>query len=165
MSAGLSPSSSDEVAALLAAPDLRSRIGRRDRAVLLLAVQTGLRRPGLTGLRCGYHRWSGARCSMSETRRKVRDTPLRKPPSRAYAIGWAVSGYPSMSSFQLWPVAMNRVPLQYLLNKHLAVARDGCPSLAAANVRLMCSGIPGDGSVAPRCRPFSDRALARPQIG
>jgi integrase/recombinase XerD len=41
-----------EVDALLAAPDTGRWIGRRDHALLLLAVQTGLRVSELTGLRC-----------------------------------------------------------------------------------------------------------------
>lgn len=43
---------SDEVDALLAAPDLGTWSGRRDRALLMLAVQTGLRAAELTALRC-----------------------------------------------------------------------------------------------------------------
>jgi site-specific recombinase XerD len=43
----------DEVDALLAAPDLGRWEGRRDRALLMLAVQTGLRLSELTGLNCG----------------------------------------------------------------------------------------------------------------
>ena len=42
----------DEVEALLRAPDLQTRAGRRDRALLLVAVQTGLRASELLGLRC-----------------------------------------------------------------------------------------------------------------
>lgn len=42
----------EEVQALLAAPDLGSWVGRRDRALMILAVQTGLRLSELTGLRC-----------------------------------------------------------------------------------------------------------------
>ena len=41
-----------EVDALLAAPDLSTWSGRRDRALLMLAVQTGLRAAELTSLRC-----------------------------------------------------------------------------------------------------------------
>jgi integrase len=40
-----------EVDALLAAPDQRPWSGRRDHALILLAVQTGLRLAELTGLR------------------------------------------------------------------------------------------------------------------
>ena len=40
-----------EAAALVAAPDVRTWIGNRDRALLLVAVQTGLRNSELTSLR------------------------------------------------------------------------------------------------------------------
>ena len=43
----------DEMAALLAAPDRSTWAGRRDHALLLLALQTGLRASELVGLRCG----------------------------------------------------------------------------------------------------------------
>ena len=43
----------DEIEALLAAPDLATWYGRRDRALLLLCVQTGLRVSELIGLDCG----------------------------------------------------------------------------------------------------------------
>ena len=69
---------SDEVAALLAAPDA-NRIGRRDQAMLLLAVQTGLRAAELTGLRCeDIILWSMPYVRCQGKGRKVRDTPLRK---------------------------------------------------------------------------------------
>lgn len=42
----------EESKAMLAAPDLSSWVGRRDRAMLLLAVQTGLRVSELIGLQC-----------------------------------------------------------------------------------------------------------------
>ena len=41
-----------EIEALLAAPDASTWIGRRDRTLLLVAAQTGLRASELTGLRC-----------------------------------------------------------------------------------------------------------------
>ena len=43
----------DEIEALLAVPDLATWYGRRDRALLLLCVQTGLRVSELIGLDCG----------------------------------------------------------------------------------------------------------------
>ena len=45
----------DEIKALLAAPDRETWHGRRDRALLLLAVQTGLRVSELTSLRNARH--------------------------------------------------------------------------------------------------------------
>jgi len=128
---------SDEVAALLAAPDLRSRIGRRDRAMLLLAVQTGLRAAELTGLRCEdivLGPASYVRCQGKG--RKVRDTPLRKD-TIAVLRDWLNErkGQPSDIAFPtLAGTALSHDALQYSLNKHLAVARDGCPSLAGKHV-------------------------------
>ena len=68
-----------EVAALLTAPDLNTWGGRRDRALLLLAVQTGLRAAELIGLCCDDIVLGPAayvRCHGKG--RKVRNTPLRK---------------------------------------------------------------------------------------
>src|SRR5439155_15838661 len=44
----------EETAALVAAPDLRTWIGRRDRALLLVAVQTGLRNSEMPSLQRQY---------------------------------------------------------------------------------------------------------------
>jgi site-specific recombinase XerD len=41
-----------EVESVLTAPDLSTWIGRRDRALLMVAIQTGLRMSELTGLKC-----------------------------------------------------------------------------------------------------------------
>jgi integrase/recombinase XerD len=68
-----------EVTALLAAPDLSRWSGRRDRALLLLAAQTGLRAAELVGLRCEDMVLGPAayvRCLGKG--RKLRNTPLRK---------------------------------------------------------------------------------------
>ena len=43
----------DEIQALLAAPDKRTWLGRRDHALLALTIQTGVRVSELTGLRVG----------------------------------------------------------------------------------------------------------------
>ena len=66
-----------EIDALLAAPDLAARLGRRDRAMLAVAVQTGLRASELVGLRrqdviLGV----GAHITCTGKGRKQRSTPL-----------------------------------------------------------------------------------------
>jgi integrase/recombinase XerD len=66
-----------EVDALLAACDLATWTGRRDHALLLLAVQTGLRISELTGLtRTGLHLGAGAHVACHGKGRKDRITPL-----------------------------------------------------------------------------------------
>jgi site-specific recombinase XerD len=68
-----------EVDALLAAPDQRTWSGRRDHALILLAVQTGLRLAELTGLRRqDLHLETGAHVRVIGKGRKERCTPLSK---------------------------------------------------------------------------------------
>jgi len=67
-----------EIEALLAAPDTTTRIGRRDRALLLVAVQTGLRVSELIGLRRqDVTLGAGAHVTCVGKGRKQRSTPLR----------------------------------------------------------------------------------------
>src|SRR3954465_8697055 len=67
----------DEVAAVLAACDQATRTGRRDHAMLLLAVQTGLRISELIGLsRADVHLGTGAHVVCHGKGRKQRATPL-----------------------------------------------------------------------------------------
>ena len=41
----------DEIEALLEVPDMQTRAGRRDHTLILVAVQSGLRASGVSGLR------------------------------------------------------------------------------------------------------------------
>jgi integrase/recombinase XerD len=67
----------DEVQALLQAPDRRSFLRRRDHALLLLAVQTGLRVSELIGLTCQDVMLGTAACVHCLGKgRKQRATPL-----------------------------------------------------------------------------------------
>ena len=69
----------DEVDALLDAPDCRVFLGRRDHALLLLAVQTGLRVSELVSLTCAdVVLGTGAYVSCSGKGLKQRITPLTK---------------------------------------------------------------------------------------
>ena len=68
----------EEGAALIAAPNLDTWIGRRDRVLLLLAVQTGLRNTELTSLRRQDVEFgAGAHVRCFGKGRKMRCTPLR----------------------------------------------------------------------------------------
>lgn len=69
-----------EVDALIAAPDLSRWEGRRDRAMMLLAIQTGLRVSELTGLNCvDLILGVGANVCCEGKGRKQRAVPLTGP--------------------------------------------------------------------------------------
>ena len=123
---------SNEVEALLEAPDTRTRAGRRDRTLLLVAVQTGLRASELTGLRCrDVHLGDGAHVQCLGKGRKQRCTPLRKDAASALRA-WLqeLRGEPDSPVFpNQRGGALSHDGLAYLLAKHLAVARPVCPSL------------------------------------
>ena len=80
--------SRQEVDALLAAPDQRTWSGRRDHALILLAVQTGLRLSELTGLQQqDLHLGTGAHVRVIGKGRKERCTPLSKN-TRTVIAAW-----------------------------------------------------------------------------
>ena len=126
-----------EVDALLAAPDLTIWSGRRDRALLLLAVQTGLRAAELTGLRCeDIVLGAGAHVRCQGKGRKSRCTPLRKDTVRVLR-SWLRErqGQPGEPVFPTTRgTALSHDALQYLLDKHLPTACRHCPSLARKRV-------------------------------
>ena len=121
-----------ETDALLAAPDLKTWSGRRDRAILLLAVQTGLRAAEVIGLRCeNIVLGAGAHVQCLGKGRKTRCTPLRKE-AVLVLRGWLRErqGEPTDPLFPTTRgSALGHDGLEYLLQKHLVVARRHCPSL------------------------------------
>ncbi len=126
-----------EVEALLAAPDPQTRNGRRDRTLLLVAVQTGLRASELTGLRCqDVQLGAGAHVRCHGKGRKERCTPLRKDAAKALRAWLAERrGEPRGPVFpnqRGGPISHDS--LGYLLSKHVATARARCPSLAKKRV-------------------------------
>jgi site-specific recombinase XerD len=126
-----------EVDALLAAPDQRTWSGRRDHALILLAVQTGLRLSELTSLRPDdLHVGTGAHVRVIGKGRKERCTPLSKN-TRVVLAAW-VREPPLVPDQPLFPNArggtLSAHGVQYLLAKHVAVASDACPSLKRKRV-------------------------------
>lgn len=121
-----------EVDALLAAPDQATWGGRRDYILLLTAVQTGLRVSELIGLRCeDIVLGTGAHVRCTGKGRKERSTPLRKEAVAALrtwlrerACGPAEPLFPNARGRGL-----SRDGVEYLLAKHVATARQKCPSL------------------------------------
>ena len=127
----------DEVEALLAAPNTHMRSGRRDRALLLVAVQTGLRASELIHLcRRDVDLGKGAHLRCEGKGRKERCTPLRKD-SAAALRNWLEErgGKPDSPVFPNQRGGfLSHDGLAYLLAKHLKAARTTCPSLARKRV-------------------------------
>jgi site-specific recombinase XerD len=121
-----------EVDALLAAPDQRTWSGRRDHALILLAVQTGLRLSELTGLHQRDLQFGiGAHVRVIGKGRKERCTPLSKN-TRAVLAAWVKEPH-KLPDQPLFPNAsggrLSAHGVQYLLAKHVASAITACPSL------------------------------------
>jgi site-specific recombinase XerD len=124
--------SRQEVDALLAAPDQRTWSGRRDHALILLAVQTGLRLSELTGLRPeDLHVGTGAHVRVVGKGRKERCTPLSKN-TRAVLAAWLREPHRATDQ-PLFPNArggrLSAHGVHYLLAKQVAAAAEVCPSL------------------------------------
>ncbi len=121
-----------ELEALLAAPDPSTWAGRRDRALLLLAAQSGLRASELIGLRCqDIALGVGAHVRCHGKGRKQRCTPLRKDTVAALR-SW-LRERQGQSTDPLFPNArggpLSHDGLEYLLAKHASSAERRCPSL------------------------------------
>jgi integrase/recombinase XerD len=83
----------NEIDALLAAPDTATRLGRRDRVLLLLAVQTGFRLSEITALRVDdLALGTGAHARCHGKGRKERCTPLARATTRALRAWISESG-------------------------------------------------------------------------
>lgn len=126
-----------EVDALLAAPDQRTWSGRRDHALILLAVQTGLRLSELTGLRRhNLHLETGAHVRVMGKGRKERCTPLSKN-TRSVLVAW-LREMPRRTDQPVFPNArgdqLSAHGVHYLLAKQVAVAARTCPSLGNKRV-------------------------------
>lgn len=126
-----------EVDALLAAPDRSTWTGRRDHALLLLAVQSGLRASELIGLRCGDLRLgTGAHVSCRGKGRKERITPLTRGAVAVLRV-WLVerAGRPADPLFPTRTGrALSRDAVEHRLTKYAAAAARTCPSLGTKRI-------------------------------
>ncbi|MGH2944019.1 MAG: tyrosine-type recombinase/integrase [Solirubrobacteraceae bacterium] len=127
----------DEVDALLAAPDRSRWIGRRDHALLTLAIQTGLRVTELTSLRCqDAQLGTGPHVQTRGKGRKQRVTPLT---SQTVAVlkPWLRErdGHPDQP---LFPTsrgrALSRDAIALLVSKHASAANRSCPTLSKKTI-------------------------------
>lgn len=126
-----------EIKALLAAPDSSTWLGRRDHALLLTAIQTGLRVSELTGLK---HRDitldTPAHLRAHGKGRKDRAVTLTRETTKVLRQWLAErQGEPEDPIFptrQGRPLSRDAIEL--LLTKHAAAAARNCPSLKAKNI-------------------------------
>lgn len=126
-----------EMEALLAAPDASTWIGRRDRAILLLALQTGLRVSELINLDCSdVVLGVGAHVRCEGKGRKERSTPLRRDAAKILAA-WLKerSGgddepvFPTIRGDRL-----SRDAVEHIVRKYTVAASKACASLAGKRV-------------------------------
>jgi site-specific recombinase XerD len=121
-----------ETDALIAAPDLDRWEGRRDRALLLLAVQTGLRVSELTGLDCGdLTIGAGASVRCTGKGRKHRAVPLLAATEAVLKV-WLGERAGNRDE-PLFPTRTGRRlssdAVQRLVRKHATAAAQHCPSI------------------------------------
>jgi integrase len=126
-----------ELEALLAAPDRKTRLGRRDHTLLLVAIQTGLRASELLNLRGdqivpGKH--AHLRCTGKG--RKERCVPLTRQTMDALRAWLDLRGggpldlvFPSSRN-----AALSLDALEKIVAKHAAKAAATCPSLGEKRV-------------------------------
>jgi len=126
-----------EIDALLAAPDRCTPTGRRDHALLSLAVQAGLRASELSSLRCqDLNLDTGAWIKCQGKGRKERCTPLTRTTVQVLRVWLRELGedptsplFPSRTGGHL-----TRNGVWRLVAKHATTARAQCPSLADKNI-------------------------------
>ncbi|WP_239312684.1 tyrosine-type recombinase/integrase [Frankia sp. Cj3] len=126
-----------EITALLDAPDPTTWTGRRDRALLMLACQTGLRASELIGLTIGdLHLGTGAHVSCLGKGRKQRITPLT-PATVTVVRGW-LTERAGQSHDPLFPTRrgtpLSRDGLERRLATHVATATQSCPTLRGKKI-------------------------------
>ncbi len=127
----------EEIDALLAVPNPSTWLGRRDRTLLLVGVQTGLRVSELIGLNCqDVMLGTGAHVRCLGKGRKQRCTPLRPETARA-VDAWLRErhGLPDDPVFpSIRGGRLSRDAIERLITKYTHRAEPTCPSLKRKNV-------------------------------
>ena len=126
-----------EIDALLAAPDRARWPGRRDHALLTLAIQTGLRASELTALRTAdLSLTRGAHLRIRGKRRKERVTPLTSHTVAVLHAWLDERGAAPTDPVFPGPAGrpLGRDAVRKLVAKHAYVAAGRCPSLATKRV-------------------------------
>lgn len=126
-----------EVDALVRAPNPATWLGRRDRALLLVAVQTGLRVSEIIALcRKDIELGTGAHLRVTGKGRKLRAIPLRRDVV-AHLATW-LNERPSAADTPVFSsrrgTAMSPDAVAGLVARHTAAATRHCPSLTDKHV-------------------------------
>ena len=127
----------EEITALLQAPDPGTWTGRRDHALLLAAVTTGLRAGELADLtRADTHLGDGPHLECHGKGRKDRVTPLLRD-TVAVLAAW-LGENPGGPGSPLFPTRrgtpMSQDAIEDCVKRHAATAAATCPSLTSKNV-------------------------------
>ena len=127
-----------ETDALLAAPDRTTWYGRRDHAMLLTAIQTGLRLAELTGLTIPdvTTNMPGAAVHTTGKGRKERATPLTRQTAAVLRVWLPEAGpRPTGPAFPTRQgTRMSADAVQRLVAKHAGTAALDCPTLTAKHI-------------------------------
>jgi site-specific recombinase XerD len=126
-----------EAEALLGSPDLTTGLGRRDHALILLALQTGLRLSELINLsKEDVSLQTGAHVRVIGKGRKERCTPLAKRTIKILEA-WFREPWCSKNGRVFTNARGGKLSadgIQYIIAKHAKAARMTCPSLAKKRV-------------------------------
>jgi integrase/recombinase XerD len=128
-----------EVDALLAAPDSTNWTGRRDHALLVMTVQTGLRISEICSLTCDdIHVGAGPYVACTGKGRRQRVTPLTKATVTTMTTYLAERITRPGSALFCGPHGqpLSRDALEHRLTKHLIPVAITCPGLAAKHVTM-----------------------------
>ena len=129
----------EEVAALLTAPDNNTWTGRRDHALVTLAVQTGLRISEICSLtQADIHLGTGPHLACTGKGRRQRITPLTRATVNTLTTYLAErDARPGVALF-CGPHGqpLSRDALEHRLAKHLTTATTTCSSLNAKHVTM-----------------------------
>jgi len=127
----------NEVDALLASANRSTWIGRRDHALLYVAIQTGLRVSELTGLQHGdIELGTGAHVRCLGKGRKQRCTPLTSQTVGVLRT-WLDDHHGEPADplfFTSRRTPLSRDAVGRLVTRHAIIARSSCPSLNTKNV-------------------------------
>lgn len=127
----------EEVQAILDAPDPRTRLGTRDRAMLHICFAAGLRASELVGLRIDdVNLVPRPSIRILGKGRRERQLPLWKETGAALRAWLAIRGEAPVPEVFLNAAgeAMTRAGFEYVLKHHAATAKVHCPSLCTKRV-------------------------------